>query len=181
MKDMSYLLGHTKYYKASKPVTHDELLAILHYDPESGIFTWKVNANSFTRAGDIAGKKCKGDYCVISIKAKYYPRSHLAWFYQTGKWPEKFIDHINLDKHDDRFANLREATCSQNNANAGPRRNNTSGYKGVFWHKQVGRYRAQIKVRHKVIHLGLFDDPREASLAYAEAAKLHFGEFGRAI
>ena len=86
-------------------------------------------------------------------------------------------DHINRDKLDNRRENLRTCTTSENMQNRGKQSNNTSGYKGVFWSIPAKRWRAQIVVMKKAIHLGLFDTPEEAHEEYLKAEKKHFGEF----
>lgn len=89
----------------------------------------------------------------------------------------KYIDHINGDKLDNRIENLRECSCSQNVANSFKRNNNNSGYKGVYFEKESGKYKAQIHYHGKVINLGRFLVKEEAAMAYDEAAKIVYGEF----
>jgi len=86
-------------------------------------------------------------------------------------------DHINMDGLDNRRANLRIATVAENLHNRGKQKNNTSGYKGVFWEKKDKKWRARIKVDGERMHLGLFHDPADAARAYDKAAKKHHGEF----
>jgi two-component SAPR family response regulator len=86
-------------------------------------------------------------------------------------------DHINKDKTDNQKVNLRICTTSENMMNRDKQKNNTSGYKGVFWHERAGRWRAQIRLNRKSIHLGLFDTPEEACEKYKQAEKEYFGEF----
>lgn len=86
-------------------------------------------------------------------------------------------DHINRNPLDNRRGNLRIATRSQNGANTKLNANNTSGYKGVSFHKGNGKWQAQIKVNQHKKALGYFNTPEEASDAYREAALEHFGEF----
>lgn len=89
------------------------------------------------------------------------------------------VDHINGNGLDNRRENLRVTTMSQNLMNQRKSRANTSGFKGVSFHKQRQKWRACIKKDGKYMHLGLFNTPEAAYAAYCEAsAKLH-GEFGR--
>lgn len=86
-------------------------------------------------------------------------------------------DHINGNPLDNRRDNLRLATSSQNNANKGLRKDNTSGFKGVHFEKHIGKYRAQIKHAGVLRRLGSFDTPEEAHGAYCTAAREIWGEF----
>jgi hypothetical protein len=92
----------------------------------------------------------------------------------------KHVDHANRDTLDNRRSNLRFATRSENTANSAKRSNNTSGYKGVTWHVQRGKWRAQIAKGDARISLGLFTDAAAAARAYRLAAEALFGEFARA-
>jgi len=90
---------------------------------------------------------------------------------------EMETDHINGNKLDNRKINLRICTKSENMRNRKKQSNNTSGYKGVFWHHKANRWRAQIVINKKAKHLGLFDTPEEAGKAYREAELKYFGEY----
>ena len=94
--------------------------------------------------------------------------------------PVGFIDHRDGDRLNNTKENFRIATKSQNGFNRGKNRNNTSGFKGVSWKRHVRKWVAQIHVGGKNHYLGLFGSPEEASAAYADAAKIHHGEFSRA-
>ena len=90
----------------------------------------------------------------------------------------EIVDHINHNGLDNRRANLRIATASQNNANSRRGMNRgRSKYKGVWWDEKAGKWRAGIKCQGKCIHLGMFDDEIEAAKAYDRAAGLYHGEF----
>lgn len=87
------------------------------------------------------------------------------------------VDHIDGNRLNNQRSNLRLATSSQNKMNRGPRKDNTSGYKGVSWHSQRLKWTARVKAGQKYIHLGLFDSKEAAALAYNSAARLLHGEF----
>lgn len=89
----------------------------------------------------------------------------------------QYVDHINRNGIDNRRENLRFATPSQNAANSKRHKSNKSGYKGVFTHKQSGRWLAHIRINGKSTHVGIFDCPKEAHEAYMKAAREHYGDF----
>lgn len=92
---------------------------------------------------------------------------------------DKQIDHINGSGLDNRRINLRQSTQTENSYNHRKNKNNTSGYKGVSWHNQSGRWRSYISPGRKMISLGLFKLKTEAARAYNIAAKMYFGRFAR--
>lgn len=91
--------------------------------------------------------------------------------------PDQLVDHINGDTLDNRRQNLRIATPQQNGQNRRLSSLSCSGLKGVGWHKRRCRYHARIQLQGIRYHLGFFDDPEEAALAYDFAARRLFGEF----
>jgi hypothetical protein len=90
-----------------------------------------------------------------------------------------YVDHRNGDGLDNRRANLRSATNSQNQANRGKSKRNKSGFKGVYFHKPAQKFLASIQFEGKLRHLGLFADPIEAAKAYDAAALEYFGQFAK--
>lgn len=91
--------------------------------------------------------------------------------------PGEQCDHLNGIKTDNRLENLRVATNAQNSMNRGLNKNNTSGEKGVYWHKRAQKWMAYIMYQGRRIHLGLFMTKEAAALAYSQTAKQLFGEF----
>ena len=161
-------------------VSHAELKRILSYDPDAGIFTWLVNRGGKASSGAEAGHTSKyTGYHNVKINGRNYPANRLAWFYMTGEWPINDIDHKDLNKTNNRWDNLRPATISQNKGNISKHSNNTSGYKGVTWHKHRKMWAAKIGVNNKRISLGYYHTPEEASEAYKKASQEYFGEFAR--
>ena len=115
-------------------ITIEQLKEVLEYNHDTGVFNWIKRNGPRAKVGDVAG--CKSDgYIVIKINRKRHPAHRLAYLYMTGNFPENLIDHINHIRDDNRWANLRDATNSQNGSNRVKGKNNTSGYKGVRWNK----------------------------------------------
>jgi hypothetical protein len=160
----------------NKALSQDEWKALVDYNPDTGVFVWKVNRYR-TQAGDIAGYRKPNGYISIRTNKKHHPCHRIAWIITYGVDTDGFIDHINGDKSDNRIVNLRVANKSANGFNTTKRANNTSGYKGVTWHKQIGKWAARAKVNYECYHLGLFDDVLEAAKAYDDFAKANHGEF----
>jgi hypothetical protein len=150
----------------------------LDYDPETGVFKWRIRAGG-KLPGDVAGTVGPKGYRVICVKGELVRASRLAWtLAHNGVWPKEEIDHINGLKDDNRLANLREATRQENCFNA-PTRAGKSGLKGVTHRKGYARWSAAITVRGKSYFLGEFTSPEEAHEAYKEAARDFHGEFYR--
>lgn len=164
-------------------VTQDELRKLFFYDPENGQFIRRVTRRT-ARAGTVAGTVWTGrdgrKYRQIFINGRVYLEHRLAWLYIFGKWPRHFIDHIDTDGLNNRLCNLREATHAENKRNTKAPASNTSGFKGVTWHRQRSKWQAKIKVNGRTKHLGLFETPEAAHAAYSKAAKSHYGQFARA-
>lgn len=157
-------------------LTCERLKRLLDYNPETGVFRWKVGRGP-KRVGDVAGCLDNG-YVYICIDGHNYLAHRLAWLYQFGFIGEDHIDHSNLKRDDNRISNLRLANHSKNRANSAKQPNNTSGFKGVV--KKANRWRAQITCNNKTRYLGSFATPTEAHAAYLAAATAAFGEFARA-
>lgn len=153
------------------PLTQEGLKKWLEYNPETGSFHWIQGQ----RAGQFAGNQDR--YHVICLHGTKYPASKLAWLYMTGEYPVEILDHINCISLDNRWANLRKATHSQNSANRAAAFHNALGVKGVRMMKK--RYSASICVRGNKIYLGLFKTIEEASKAYQEATQRYNGEFAK--
>lgn len=160
-------------------LSHAQLLALLHYDPATGIFTWLQDGVKHV-AGGIAGSLDDKGYVQIGLNGYTYKAHRLAWFYVTGAWPTSYIDHKPPGcKSDNRFPNLREATPAQNQHNRKVASSNRSGISGVSWNKATGKWLAQVAVRNKRATVGLFWDISAAAEAMAEARIKYHGEFAR--
>lgn len=159
------------------PISRDRLLEVLDYNPDTGIFTWKITLSNRAKAGQIAGVVNNTGHIRISIdKHKYYAHS-LAWFYMYGVWPRKLMDHINRNPADNRICNLREASKSQNSMNRELQSNNISGTTGVWYSLRQNRWCARITVDNQIIGLGTYKTLEEAVQARKIAESKYFGEF----
>lgn len=121
--------------------------------------------------------RSKKPYIISYIMPKQRTYLH-RFIIQIQREDKRQVDHINLDPADNRKCNLRICERGAQNAiNRPKQKNNTSGYKGVFFRKDTNRFRAAIRVNQKLIHLGHFSTAEEAALCYNEAAVKYFGEF----
>lgn len=155
-----------------------EIADLLAYCPITGRLTWKTKRGPRS-AGSIAGSVHEKGYIRVNVCGRLHYAHRLAWLLAHGRWPKGQIDHINGIRTDNRLANLREATPTNNNGNRRVQSNTRSGVKGAHWHKQSGKWTANIRIDGRQIYLGLFATAKEAGAAYAEAAKTIFGEFAR--
>jgi hypothetical protein len=161
---------------AKNNLSATELKRLLSYDPETGFFTWIVGRGS-AKIGAKAGATARDNYVVISVGGKLHRAHRLAVLYMLGRFPADGIevDHVNCVRSDNRWANLREVTASQNQHNRkNAPKQSTTGLLGASRPNKEGRYRACIKVHGKTIHLGTHDTPELAHEAYMNAkARLH--------
>jgi hypothetical protein len=159
-------------------LTQEQLKELLHYDASTGVFRWRHFRRPSIKAGDVAGNRQAKGYVQIMINQKNYLAHRLAWLYMTGAWPKDQIDHINHDKSDNSWINLREANDSENQQNKPAERSiGSSGLLGVTWSKASRKWAAQIKINGRRIHLGLHASAEEAHQAYV-AAKRELHPFG---
>lgn len=157
--------------------SHSDLVALLSYEPESGLFRWKQSGHGRS-VGKIAGART-ACYVRVCINGVYYLAHRLAWLYVTGEWPSDHIDHVDRNGFNNRFSNLRPAKFAQNQGNRTANRRTKSGVKGVRWYAKSKKWQARISVHGKSQHLGYFENQSEAIVAYRAASILYFGEFAR--
>jgi hypothetical protein len=114
-------------------LTAERVRELLLYDPETGLFTWRIAVGDRYQAGTPAGSFTHKGYRSIYIGGFNYPAHRLAWLYVTGQWPTKDIDHIDQDKANNRFANLRDVSRSANMQNVkAPHKDNALGVRNVY-------------------------------------------------
>ena len=149
-------------------MTQSELKKWLQYDPDTGVFVWKMRPGYRVRVGDVAGCNKGNGYLQIQVGRQKHLAHRLAWLYMHGEWPEQ-IDHINHVRDDNRICNLRAADHATNNKNRSLNKNNTSGTSGVDWKHLAGKWRVRIKVQNKYKHVGYFANKQDAIEARKKA------------
>lgn len=159
---------------AKPDINVERLKQLLHYEPENGIFTWRIANSPRVIVGDIAGNVLRG-YRDIGIDGSNYKAHRLAWLYVHGAWPTMRIDHINGVKDDNRISNLRDVSQATNNQNRrAASSRSTSGFLGVTKIKDF--FRAVICVNGKTRQIGNYQTPESAHEAYLNAKRaLHSG------
>lgn len=150
-------------------------MEILHYDPDTGVFTWLVKRGA-VNAGEVAGTFRKHDgktYVLIGVNGKRLRAHRLAFLYMNGSMPKLLCDHINGDGTDNRWCNLREVDFVNNNRNMRLRADNSSGTAGVYWNKKDKRWQVAIKVGKKRGYIGQYKTLEEAVTARKNAEREH--------
>ena len=159
----------------------------LAYNPETGLFTWKRRpihhfssecrqvAFNTARASKTAGTETR-NYVTLSLVGENWKAHRVAFFFVTGKEPICEVDHINRNKKDNRFCNLREAARTINRFNCNPSIRNRSGTVGVHWDKGCCKWAAKIKRSGKAKHLGVFDKLEDAIEARAKAETIYYAD-----
>lgn len=176
---------------APKALPSPEVLRqLLRYDPETGKLFWRERGPEwFTSSGRTWNSRYAGTEALAWVMVNGYKQGavlnrnmmahRVIWALQTGAWPVADIDHINGDRADNRWCNLREATRTQNNQNRRSIAGRSSKYLGVSRVKSSGKWDVRIVVDGKQKCLGHYDDEMEAAMVYDEAARTYHGAFAR--
>lgn len=161
-------------------LTQARIKELLNYDELTGVFTWVVNRKGrYGKIGHIAGTLAMRGSIHIMVDGKKRLAHRLAWLYIYGIFPIDMIDHIDGNPINNKITNLRECNVSENGRNRLAQKNNTSGFKGVTWHKTRGKWRSSMMLNRKSIHIGHFDSANQASIAYEAYTKEIYREFYR--
>lgn len=150
-------------------ITQEKLKELFIYDPVSGLVVRKKTTSSNAKAGSVVGSINSNGYLLTKVCGKSLAIHRIVWIYVHGITPQNEIDHVNGDKTDNRIENLRICSKTENQQNQKLHSDNTSGYHGVSWRKDIGKWRAQIQVAGKKLMLGCFDNLPEAIEAHTKA------------
>jgi len=141
----------------------------------TGAFVWINPTSNRVKAGALAGSLTNHGYFTIRIDGTAYQAHRLAWLYMTGEWPEHEIDHIDGNRLNNSWRNLRDVPRRINAQNMrSAKKTSKSGLLGVV--PYGGRWIARITANRKEKHLGIFDTTEAAQAAYLSAKReLHEG------
>ena len=155
----------------------DAIKQRLRYEPETGEFFWLDGPMAGLRAGTVQ----HNGYRAIKVCDRLLLEHRMAFAFVYGEWPPINVDHVNGDRADNRMANLRCSTKSENSRNSKTWRSSRCGFKGVSRaDSKAEKWMARIKHDGKRVYLGIFDTPEEAHAAYVAAVKVFYGDFARA-
>lgn len=153
-------------------ITQESLKESLAYNPLCGTFFWRKTRGKVLCTSE-AGHVNHYGYVVIGFCGSVHKAHRLAYLYMTGDFPPDQIDHINGDRADNRWCNLRPANSTENMQNKRRYRNNTSGVTGVNWHRSRQKWQSTIRLHGTLTHLGRYDDWFEAVCARKSAEGRH--------
>lgn len=150
------------------------LRSMLRYDPATGALQWLVSRGK-ARAGDVLAVADSRGYMVVGVDGKRHYVHRIAWALMTGSEPAGVVDHIDGNRSDNRWSNLRDVPVKLNAQNrhvpAGRSRTQVLGVRPF-----AGKYRAALSVEGRQRHLSTFDTVELASAAYLAAKRqLHAG------
>jgi len=151
-------------------LTYERAKELFRYNAESGLLERKLKSGRWK----VCGHKpvCQG-YGYARVDGNMYYTHRVIWLLVHGEWPEHEIDHIDRNKMNNRIENLRAVTPSENQHNHGLRRDNSTGFTGICFHKAAKKYVAQIWLNGKPNYLGIFSTAEDAFLAYQLAKIEH--------
>jgi hypothetical protein len=158
-------------------ITQERLMELVSYDPLSGRFCWIKTAGNRSPSGSPITAKSKYGYVRVGIDGRRYLAHRLAFLYVLGVFPDHEVDHINNNRADNSWANLRPAMRVQNARNLSISSRNTSGFVGVCLDKRRGLFRAYVRHNKRQMWLGYFASVDAAVAARRNAAHLVYGEF----
>ena len=161
-------------------LSHFYLTSLCHYNKANGNFTRLKKTNTKQKIGEEMGTlDKKSGYIRLKINGYTYLAHRLAYYYVNKVWPANLIDHIDGDKTNNIFNNLRDATYAQNNTNSKPHRDSLTGIKGIWYSKARDKYIAEICSNYKRIYIGSYDTIHEAKAAYNNMATKLQKQFAR--
>jgi hypothetical protein len=147
--------------------TANRVRDLFDYNPQTGALIRKRTVSNNAKSGDIVGWRNSDGYLNVRVDNVSYKVHQIVWLHVTGTWPSGVIDHINRDKKDNRFCNLRDTTVQTNNINKGPRKDSKTGIPNVTWRDRDKRFYVACRRNGKQNYGGSFTS-LEGAKAFAE-------------
>jgi hypothetical protein len=156
-------------------ITQERLHELLNYNEADGTFTWRVSRKGNKGAGSIAGSKATGGYMEICVDRQRFFVHRLVFLYVEGCLPPEEVDHIDGNRSNNRFSNLRHISRGHNKQNMRvATKRSIHGFLGVSFNKPMQKFEARIRHKNVVHRLGYFENPEDAHAAYVMAKrKIH--------
>lgn len=155
-----------------------ELKDVLEYNEHTGIFSWKISPCKNVKIGSVAGTlHKKTGYIKITYKNNKISAHRLSWAFMLEEWPAFDVDHINGNRQDNRWVNLRQATRQQNSLNRLKSSRNTSGVKGVHFDRKRNKWGSTITFDKTRYWLGFHSSLKQAEDAVVTKRKELHGTF----
>jgi hypothetical protein len=151
-------------------LSYEEVARLLEYDELTGLLYWRVNKGT-ARAGAVAGCVRSDAYRRVRINGVEFKAHRIIWLLVHRRWPADQLDHIDGNQTNNRIANLREVSSTENGRNQKLPRNNTSRVVGVTWYKPLAKWVAYITVNGRTIHLGYYRYKTSAIVARRKAER----------
>ena len=135
--------------------TRERLKELFNYNPDSGVITRLKSVSNNAKKGSVVNTKNARGYILVRVDYEQYLAHRLVFIYMGYDIEEKCIDHINHNKEDNSWLNLRVTCHKGNGRNQSKSISNYSGFTGVCWHKAGNKWESYINHEGKLIHLGL--------------------------
>lgn len=146
----------------NQKISQSDLKSVLSYDPDTGIFRWLDRLSIRISINKIAGSNNGNGYIRLRIRGVQYHAHRLAFLYMTGSFPPEEVDHVDGDRSNNRWSNLRSVSHRDNCKNQRPRKKAILAPVGVHWDRARGKWMSSIRMNGKNKHLGRFDDISDA-------------------
>jgi hypothetical protein len=158
--------------------TQASVVAKFMYNAETGVLRFRTGRYAWQKAGGVVTNQNGYQHLMVWYEGSKIQVSRIIWLYMTGKWPELDVEHADGNSLNNCWTNLREATRGQNNFNQALRSDNTSGVKGVNFHKNSGKWRARIKYEGYE-YCEYYNTQEEANAGIVKLRVKVCGEFAR--
>lgn len=155
-------------------LTAERARELFNYDPETGSLTRKKSGGGYS-VGATVGHVSSNGYVRLSADRNGYAAHRVAWLMMTGQWPSGDVDHVDMNRQNNAWSNLRQCTRSQNMHNTKAKR----GLKGVSWDRLTRKWRASAHIHGKSTNLGRYECLGQAISAYRRACVAAYGDVAR--